>query len=468
MKGKSTKQTSYADTKSMYCVTDCVSNDYSHISSFYSGKQLTGAWDGASTWNREHTWPNSKGLGGNDENDIMMLRPTWVQENSSRGNTAYGQSSGYYDPGLSTRGDCARIVLYVYTRWGNTSYMWGKSGVMENMNVLLSWMAEDPVDTWEMGRNDAVQSITGVRNVFVDYPELAWYLFGQQVPANYSSPSNAGAGSTPVQVQSLSLNKTTLSLDVGETNALSVTALPQGASNNVTWSSSNASVATVSSAGVVTAVGKGTATITATSASNLGVKATLTVTVTQPKQAVQLVVEGTPTALLSAGQAFVPDGLTIKVIYDDDSSKTVDANSCIWQREDGTATLAEGEQRVVCKWQNLTSSPLTVTASGTVSQNAFGQAVLDAQNASTQSALFSAISNAFNKYDALTQQEKDSDSTKQWYAKLTTAVQNYNATAEQQNQALANAVTDMSKIAVSSIVATALALLAYVFVSKKH
>lgn len=189
MKAKHSKQTGYQETRSMYCYTDCVSNDYNHISSFYSGITLSGTWDGGATWNREHTWPNSKGLGGNDENDIMMLRPTWVKENSSRSNTAYGESSSYFDPGEGVRGDCARIVLYVYTRWGNTGKMWGTSGVMENLDVLLKWMAEDPVDTWEMGRNDAVQSITGTRNVFVDYPEYAWLLFGRDIPENVTTPS---------------------------------------------------------------------------------------------------------------------------------------------------------------------------------------------------------------------------------------------------------------------------------------
>jgi len=126
----------------------------------------------------------------------MMLRPTWVSENSSRGNTAYGESGSYYDPGESTRGDCARIVLYVYTRWGNTGRMWGTSGVMESMDVLLKWMEQDPVDTWEMGRNDAVQAITGTRNVFVDYPEYAFLLFGKSVPNNYPTPSQSN-GATP-------------------------------------------------------------------------------------------------------------------------------------------------------------------------------------------------------------------------------------------------------------------------------
>ncbi len=197
MTSKHDHQTGYGETKELYRYTDCVSNKTSNISSFYSGKELTGKWDGADTWNREHTWPNSKGLGGKDEDDIMMLRPTWVQENSSRGNTAYGEGSGYYDPGEAVRGDCARIVLYVYTRWGNTSFMWGKSGVMESMSVLLRWMEEDPVDTWEMGRNDSVESITGVRNVFVDYPEFAWLLFGQDIPTDMTTPSGEAANGNP-------------------------------------------------------------------------------------------------------------------------------------------------------------------------------------------------------------------------------------------------------------------------------
>ena len=186
------KETNYQETRAYYQFTDCLLGDYSEISSFYSGGMVAGQWTGK-TYNREHTWPNSKGLGGNDENDIMMLRPTLTSENSSRGNKAYGESAGYFDPGVDVRGDCARIVLYTYVRWGNINYMWGTSGVMESVDVLLKWMAEDPVDTWEMGRNDSVQSITGVRNVFVDYPEYAWLLFGQEVPTDLVTPSGMAA-----------------------------------------------------------------------------------------------------------------------------------------------------------------------------------------------------------------------------------------------------------------------------------
>ena len=207
MKAKHTYINSYEDNKAYFAYTDCVRNETSMLSSFYSGTMVGSKWvSGGGTYNREHTWPNSKGLNGGDENDIMMIRPTVTSENSSRGNTAYGQSSGYFDPDccstydISVRGDCARIVLYVYVRWGNTGRMWGSSGVMESLDVLLQWMEEDPVDTWEMGRNDAVQSITGTRNVFVDYPEYAWLMFGREIPEDMTTPSGIasdGSSSNP-------------------------------------------------------------------------------------------------------------------------------------------------------------------------------------------------------------------------------------------------------------------------------
>lgn len=200
-------ETSYGATKDLYQYTDCQNNG-GKISSFYSGLAIGPTWDGS--FNREHTWPNSKGLGGNDENDIMMLRPTSTVENSARGNTAYGQSSGYYNPNsesdgqLDLRGDVARIFLYVYVRWGNVNGngnydTWGTRGVIESLDVLLLWMELDPVDTWELGRNDSVQSITGTRNVFVDYPEFAFLLFGADMPALMSTPSGEAAGTSSCQ-----------------------------------------------------------------------------------------------------------------------------------------------------------------------------------------------------------------------------------------------------------------------------
>ena len=200
MKSNHDYETSYSATKELFRYTDC-ENSGGKISSFYSGKAIGPSWDGA--WNREHTWPNSKGdASGNGENDIFMLRPTSTSENSSRGNKAYGESSGFYHPNSESnnkydlRGDVARIMLFVYCRWGNTGMMWGSSGVMESLPVLLKWVTEDPVDTWELGRNDSTQSITGTRNIFVDYPELIFTLFGTVVPADYQSPSGNGTANS--------------------------------------------------------------------------------------------------------------------------------------------------------------------------------------------------------------------------------------------------------------------------------
>ncbi len=207
MKSKHTHVTKYDETKNLYKFTDCVRSDTTQLVSFYSGTMTQGHWgSGGDPWNREHTWPNSKGLNGDDENDIMMLRPTLKDENGSRGNKAYGLSNGYHVPEAHVRGDCARIVLYTYTRWGNTSKMWGTEGVIESLDILLQWMQEDPVDTWEMGRNDAVQSITGTRNVFVDYPEYAFALFGREIPKEMTTPSGYAKNPPAQEVESDSVS----------------------------------------------------------------------------------------------------------------------------------------------------------------------------------------------------------------------------------------------------------------------
>ena len=213
---------SYDEIKTIAKYTDC-QNGGGKISSFYSGTEIGPEWDNTE-WNREHTWPNSKGdLAGNGEDDIMMIRPTASSENGSRNNKAYGTTtnSNYFNPnnfvgstGYDLRGDVARIILYQYVRWEvtntgsgyNTTGIFGTAGVIESQDVLIDWMEADPVDTWEMGRNDAVEAITGTRNVFVDYPELAFDLFNESVPTNYTSPSDGtsiegttgtgGAGST--------------------------------------------------------------------------------------------------------------------------------------------------------------------------------------------------------------------------------------------------------------------------------
>lgn len=79
---------------------------------------------------------------------------------------------------------------------------------------------------------------------------------------------------------SVSLNKTSLTLDVGKSYTLTKTVSPSSAVTSYTWSSSNTSVATVDGNGKVTAKKAGTATITVKTSN--GKTATCKVTVNLP------------------------------------------------------------------------------------------------------------------------------------------------------------------------------------------
>ena len=91
-------------------------------------------------------------------------------------------------------------------------------------------------------------------------------------------------------VTSVTLDKTSADLKLGETATFNATILPSNATTKtLTWTSSDKSVATVSK-GVVTAIGEGTATITAKS--NNGITATATVKVTMAPYNYKPVPEG--------------------------------------------------------------------------------------------------------------------------------------------------------------------------------
>jgi len=99
-------------------------------------------------------------------------------------------------------------------------------------------------------------------------------------------PGAQKSTASPIQVTGASLNKEMLSLAVGATETLLATVVPPTATNRaVTWSSSNASVATVTSSGVVRGVAAGPAKITATTADG-GKEASAMVTVSSPSQSI--------------------------------------------------------------------------------------------------------------------------------------------------------------------------------------
>ena len=90
-------------------------------------------------------------------------------------------------------------------------------------------------------------------------------------------------------ITSLTLDKTTAKIYVGETLQLNASTAPEYATNHtVTWSSSNESVATVDENGVVTAIAKGTANITAKANDGSGLEATCKVTVEVPNGVITL------------------------------------------------------------------------------------------------------------------------------------------------------------------------------------
>jgi len=84
------------------------------------------------------------------------------------------------------------------------------------------------------------------------------------------------------------LNPVTLSLNIGQTAVITPTLNPANASNkNISWSSSNTAIATVTS-GVVTSVSSGTAIITARTTDGSNKSATCTLTVNKPVESVSL------------------------------------------------------------------------------------------------------------------------------------------------------------------------------------
>ena len=132
--------------------------------------------------------------------------------------------------------------------------------------------------TYEQKNGDTYTSMKGGVPTEVGKYKASITVGGQTAFVEYEI-----TGSTPeiVPVDSITLNTTTATLEVGKTTTLTATVTPENAANkDLKWASSDTSVATVAADGTVTAVKAGTATITATAADGSGKSATCTVTVT--------------------------------------------------------------------------------------------------------------------------------------------------------------------------------------------
>jgi uncharacterized protein YjdB len=172
-------------------------------------------------------------------------------------------------------------------------------------------------------------------------------------------------------VTGITLDKTTLALTVGGTGTLIATIVPADADNkNVTWSSSNTGVATVTG-GVVTGVGAGTATIIAASVNGLQANCAVTVTggnVPPADTAVTGVTLDKTTLELGVGKGakltatVAPADATNKAVtWSSDNTAVATVNGgVVTGVAAGTATItvttADGNKTTTC--------PVTVTADG--------------------------------------------------------------------------------------------------------
>jgi endonuclease I len=182
---------SYEQAKTTLAYSDRDPQNSSHVLTVYSRTSVQGAWSsGGTIWNREHVFPNSKcgyqlGSGTASEHDTHNLKPALASENGSRGNASYGAGSGtfgmnggYFWPGDIDKGDVARIIMYMSLRWDLNPI--GSTGSFQSINLMLQWHTEDPVDAFEMQRNDGIYQYQGNRNPFIDHPELAFIKWGSQ------------------------------------------------------------------------------------------------------------------------------------------------------------------------------------------------------------------------------------------------------------------------------------------------
>lgn len=240
-----THGTSYAGYAKNALATHWLSTDTSGGSDkeFYTFFYADTEANSSAVMQREHIWPKSRasfymatGLGGSD---LHHLRPAVDKVNNKKSNWAFGDHTGHkvyrnnivqyggqpvlwkfvnengdtcIDVKEDVRGDVARILLYVYVRWVQPNLYTDLDDaylpeldadddkntglkVVESLDTLLDWCEKDPVDTWEMSRNDITESIQGNRNVFIDYPELAWLLFDKTVPDDMTTPSGMAKAS---------------------------------------------------------------------------------------------------------------------------------------------------------------------------------------------------------------------------------------------------------------------------------
>ncbi len=178
------------------------------VTGVYSGYQhiYTGAFF-YDVLSREHSWPFSWMPTWPDQetleySDMHNLFPTHQDNaNAVRSNRPLGevavQASSFldaqygddaignrvYEPRDAHKGDAARAIFYMATKWNGTGGSWGLPNPIDflvqygqDQDVLKQWHWQDPPDAWEIARNDFIESEQGNRNPFVDSVNWVCYI----------------------------------------------------------------------------------------------------------------------------------------------------------------------------------------------------------------------------------------------------------------------------------------------------
>ena len=166
-------------------------------------------------WNREHIYCQSRGgfadatsgtpaginvwsQAGPDiistgHSDAHHIRAVDGQENSSRNNRNYGvdYNGPTGNPG-TWKGDVARSLFYMAVRYNALSVVNGDPtdaiiGQIGDLATLLNWNHLDKADDFEMNRNNYIYTWQLNRNPFIDYPNLADYIWGDKAGQQWFS-----------------------------------------------------------------------------------------------------------------------------------------------------------------------------------------------------------------------------------------------------------------------------------------
>ena len=186
---------------------------------------------GWSGMNREHSFPKSWWGGDNNEayTDLFHLYPSESDANMAKSNYPLGEVEdatfdngvtrvGYavsgqgggagkvFEPADEYKGDFARTYFYVVTAYQDFTWKYtymAQQGDYPTLkpwavDLLLDWHRRDPVSQKEIDRNEAVYKIQGNRNPFIDFVELAEYIWGSRTSETFYIADQGGAITPPI------------------------------------------------------------------------------------------------------------------------------------------------------------------------------------------------------------------------------------------------------------------------------